>query len=96
MARLDARGSRVARRLVGVVVAGADRADAYALIDAEVVDPGDGAPAGTVSSAAWAPSRRAVVALATVHRRVDVPGRAVLRSPGGAGYDAELAVLPLT
>ncbi len=96
VARLDARGSRVARRLVGAVVAGGDRGDAYALVDAEVIDPGDGSPAGTVTSAAWAPSRGAVVALATVHRRVEVPGRAVLRAPDGAGYDAELAALPLT
>jgi folate-binding protein YgfZ len=67
VARLDARGNKVARRLCGLLIEspgdGADGA-ADALVGAELPH------GGTVTSAAWSPERRAVVALAYVHRSI--------------------------
>ena len=72
VARLDARGSNVARRLCGVVVVGRDRPPA-----GSAVWTADGAhEVGTLTSVAWSPGLDATVALATLHRRV-TPARAV-------------------
>jgi len=69
VARLDSRGSKVARRLCGVVVAG----DGRPPVGAAVWTADGGHEVGTLSSVAWSPARQAVVALATLHRRVDPP-----------------------
>jgi folate-binding protein YgfZ len=105
VARLDARGSKVARHLCGVVIADladtadtADTADAADAADtADTADPADTASqlqapeaveslvgsavftadgeheVGHLSSAAWSPRVGGVVALATLHRRVEPP-----------------------
>ena len=69
VARLDSRGSNVARRLCGIVVAESARPPRGA-----VVWTTDGAhEVGTLTSVAWSPGRQATVALAVLHRRVVPP-----------------------
>ncbi len=87
VARLDARGSNVAKRLSGVVVTNPG---------ASPPSPGtellvDGTPAGTLTSVAFSPGFGTHVALAYVARRVEVPGLGVL----GATGDLSARVLPL-
>ena len=86
VARLEARGANVARRLRGVVLdpAGEGLDDAtLVLADREV---------GRLTSVAWSPRFAAPVALAYVRRDVVLPAVAKL-TPGGAG--AEIRELPL-
>jgi folate-binding protein YgfZ len=86
VARLEARGAKVARRLRGVVLdpAGEGLDDAtLVLADREV---------GRLTSVAWSPRFAAPVALAYVRRDVVLPEVAKL-APGGAG--AEIRELPL-
>ncbi len=86
VARLDARGSNVARRLCGLVVDGPD-AGADAVVGAAVWSTGDKArEVGSVTSAAWSPGLGATVALAVLHRSVVPPAPVSLR-PGGAVVD---------
>jgi folate-binding protein YgfZ len=103
VARIDARGSRVARRLVGVVATEADPAAGglargMTLHGAEA-PPGSGPAedkvAGTVTSAAWSPELRAWVALGYLHRSVDVPGPVRVRSGDGLGGSRPARAEPL-
>jgi folate-binding protein YgfZ len=71
VARLDARGSNVARRLRTVVLDDPDT-DPAALAGAELTVAGRERPVGALTSAAWSPVRASVVALAFVHRSVAV------------------------
>jgi tRNA-modifying protein YgfZ len=87
VARLDARGSNVARRLRGLVIPGDRRA--------QPLEPGTevraaGKPVGGVTSIAWSPGLEATVALAYVHRSVEV-GQAVETG----GLSAQVRELPL-
>lgn len=103
VARLDARGNRVARRLCGLVVGATgddEPLDVALLAGAAVLVEGRDAPAGTVTSAAWSPALAAPVALAYLHRSVEVPGPVSLVTPGappgaGAQPPAEARTLPL-
>lgn len=108
VARLDARGSKVARRLCGVVV---DPAAGDAAGRGGTDDPPDPPPVGSVvwtpdgehqvgrlTSVAWSPGLGTGVALAMVHRRVEVPGPVLLRSDPAGGPEprpAEVRPLPL-
>jgi folate-binding protein YgfZ len=86
VARLDARGANVARRLRGVVVgpsAGCPEDATLVSGDREV---------GHLTSIAWSPGLAAHVALAYVRRDVVLPAVATVM-PGGA--DAEIRELPL-
>jgi folate-binding Fe-S cluster repair protein YgfZ len=65
VARLDARGNRVARRLCTVVAEGPE-----ALAPGAAVVAGGGKEAGVVTSAAWSPWAAAPVGLAFIHRSV--------------------------
>jgi folate-binding protein YgfZ len=105
VARLDARGSNVARRLVGLV-ASRDQEDGDPLtrgmtLHAGDAPPGDGAAGdkvvGTVTSAAWSSELGAPIALAYLHRSVGAPGPVRVRSGDGVGGSrpARAAVLPL-
>lgn len=90
VARLDARGSKVARRLCGLVVVGPARPPLGSAVwtsDAEF-------EVGTVTSVAWSENRGAVVALATLHRRVEPPATVLVRWEGGE-VKAEARPLPL-
>lgn len=111
IARLDARGNRVARRLCGVVLgAGAGsaaEADVAAakemdnLVGSELVVRGGDKTVGAITSAAWCPGVGGPAALAYLHRSVEVPGTVqvlVACEPGGAGVvpvDSQVRPLPL-
>ena len=91
VARLDARGSNVARHLRGLVVPGGARPPVGA-----AVWTADGAhQVGALSSVAWSESLGATVALATLQRRVVPPAPVVLRWDGHE-VAAEARPLPLT
>jgi folate-binding protein YgfZ len=96
VARIDARGNRVARRLQGVVVpapAGKCQIDrgADVLREDRIV--------GTVTSVAWSSRLDACCALAYVHRSVEAPAEVLLRSgsagEGRAEVPGEVRSLPL-
>ncbi|MHB8681904.1 MAG: CAF17-like 4Fe-4S cluster assembly/insertion protein YgfZ [Acidimicrobiales bacterium] len=87
VARLDARGNRVARHLRGLV------AGQELPVGAELVDAGSGKVVGAVTSSARSPVL-GPVALAYVHRDVTVPGAVSVRV-GAATVDAEVRLLPL-
>jgi len=96
VARLDARGNRVARRLCGVVAPGLGAATAASLLGAELWRPGPGGgldrgpdgekAVGRCTSAAWCPGLDAVAALGYLHRSVEVPADLVW-FPSGGGAD---------
>jgi folate-binding protein YgfZ len=103
IARLDARGNNVPRRLVGVV-GGTERggpplAAGMTLHAGEdpVTDVASDKVVGTVTSGAWSPEVGAWVALAYLHRSVEAPGPVRLRSGDGTGdaTPARVAALPL-
>jgi folate-binding protein YgfZ len=101
VARLDARGSKVARRLCGVVIdPTGDEPERAALVGASVVTADGAHEVGHLSSVAWSPRLQATVALATLHRRVTPPEWVSVT--WGAGGDqphevaAEARPLPLT
>lgn len=103
VARLDARGSRVPRRLCGLVVADGAPLDRSpdgigALVGSPVHAPGGEEPVGRVTSAAWCPgigARGAVGALCYLHRRVEVPGAVEVVLDGGGRLEAAARPLPL-
>jgi folate-binding protein YgfZ len=97
VARLDARGNNVPRRLVGVVAAGrlafgmtlhAAGPEPEVLTDKVV---------GTVTSATWSPELGAWAALGYLHRTIEAPGPIRVRSGDGVGGSspARVALLPL-
>ena len=86
VARLQARGANVARRLRGVVVdPGGECSQDATLVAGE-------RPLGRLTSVAWSPRFGATVALAYVRRDVVIPAGATL-TPGGA--QAEIREIPL-
>ena len=89
VARLDARGNRVARHLRALVAApggGLEAGD-------DLVDAATGKPVGRCTSAAWSPRLERPIGLGYVHRSVAVPGRVAAGGPGGS--DVEVRALPL-
>jgi folate-binding protein YgfZ len=104
VARIDSRGSNVARRLVGVVApAGEDTQLTRGMtLHGGEVPAGDGAAgdkvAGTITSAAWSTELGAWVALGYLHRSVEAPGPVRVRSGDGVGGSrpARATLLPLT
>jgi tRNA-modifying protein YgfZ len=110
IARLDARGSNVPRRLVGVVAGTEPLAFGMTLHRPDPPAPTDptdptGAPddpvadkvVGSVTSAAWSPEMGAWVGLAYLHRTVDAPGDIRIRSGDGLGgaRPARAVTLPM-
>jgi aminomethyltransferase len=91
VARLDARGSKVARHLRGLVVAG----DSRPPVGASVWTLDGEHEVGSLSSVAHSTRRGATVALATLHRRVE-PGDRVDVRWDGEEATADVAGLPLT
>jgi folate-binding protein YgfZ len=106
IARLDARGNKVARRLIGLV-ADADDADAEASrLSFGMTLHGPESPSddvavdkvvGTVTSGAWSSELGAWVALGYLHRSVEVPGSVRVRSGDGLGvaHRAATHLLPM-
>jgi tRNA-modifying protein YgfZ len=108
VARLDARGNRVARHLRGLVVLGLAPGGTEQAPGSEVVAPGsevvfEGKVVGAVTSSAWSPRFNCPVALAYVHRTVEPPSAVQLRrgaadapdAGSGETVDAEVRALPL-
>ena len=106
VARIDSRGSNVARRLVGVVApAGPPGGDALG----GGHDPARGGglrratvrpttrSSGPITSAAWSVELGAWVALGYLHRNVEAPGPVRVRSGDGVGGSrpARAELLPL-
>jgi folate-binding protein YgfZ len=105
VARIDSRGSNVARRLIGLVAPGEASGDP-ALVRGMTLHAGPAPEAdavledkvvGTVTSAAWSPEADAWVALGYLHRRVEAPGAVRVRSGDGVGGSlaARAELLPL-
>ncbi len=102
IARLDARGNNVPRRLVGVI-GGADRGGpplAYAMTLHAGEEPAEAISdkvVGTITSAAWSPECHAWIALAMLHRTVLSPGPIRVRSGDGLGgsHPAQAVDVPL-
>jgi tRNA-modifying protein YgfZ len=101
VARLDARGSKVARRLRGVVITDGtfDNGGADQIVGSPVLTADADHEVGHLSSAARSPGLHAVVGLATLHRRVEPPDEVVVaeRLPDGSTRHlrAECRALPL-
>jgi tRNA-modifying protein YgfZ len=99
VARLDARGSRVARRLCGVVAGDAEPAEAGLLVGASLWTPGGDRVIGRCTSATWCPGLGKVGALAYLHRSVDDVADLLWATdegaPAGARRPAAARPLPL-
>ncbi len=105
VARIDSRGGNVPRRLVGVVApAGSPESGeltAGMTLHAGATPADDGAAddkvVGTLTSAAWSVELGAWVGLGYLHRNVEAPGPARVRSGDGIGGSrpVEVAMLPL-
>ena len=103
VARLDARGSKVPRRLVGVVGRPGDETPLTRGMTLHAGEPpaGDAAAEdkvmGTVTSAAWSTELGAWAALGYLHRNVEAPGPVRVRSGDGVGGSRPVraALLPL-
>jgi folate-binding protein YgfZ len=96
VARLDARGTKVARRLAGVVIPKVAPGD-LPPVGASVVAEG-GAESGKLTSVAWSPGLEAGVALTLLHRRVDPPSAVEVTWESESGtrrFAAEARTLPL-
>jgi folate-binding protein YgfZ len=93
VARLDARGNKVARHLRGLVLGPQPRDAPPVVAGSELVaDDAPGAKSvGTVTSAAWSPALGCHVALGYVRRAVE-PGSLLQVRTGGT---AEVRTLPL-
>ena len=93
VARIDSRGSNVARRLVGVVApAGPPQDEPLApgmTLHAGPAPGDDGAAddkvAGTITSAAWSVELGAWIALGYLQRNAEAPGPVRVRSGDGIG-----------
>ena len=93
VARLDARGSNVARHLCGVVVP----SERSVPVGAAVWTTDGGHEVGSLTSVAWSVGADAYVALAVLHRRVVPPEAVEVRWDGGDARSvaAEARSLPL-
>jgi tRNA-modifying protein YgfZ len=95
VARLDARGTKVARRLCGIVVNDPERPPP---VGATVYTTDGEHQVGQLTSVAWSPGLRTTVALATLQRRVAPPAAVSVRwDEDGRSVDvgAEAKPLPL-
>jgi folate-binding protein YgfZ len=91
VSRLDARGSKVARALRAVTVE-VGPGEEWPPVGAEVVTADDSHSVGRLSSVAWSPGSASVVALATLHRRVQPPEPVLVRWRP-TDQDAEVTVV---
>jgi folate-binding protein YgfZ len=90
VARIDSRGSNVARRRCGMVVESLPGGPPPRA-GATVVTPDGAHEVGHLSSVAWSPGWEAMVALATLHRRVTPPEDVVVRWDDGDGSHSVVA-----
>jgi len=99
VARLDARGNRVARHLGGVVVEAGGDLDPATLVGAPLFAGGADKEVGRCTSAARCPGLGAVAALGYLHRSVEVPGPVTVEvsvaDRARVSLEAEARPLPL-
>jgi folate-binding protein YgfZ len=102
VARLDSRGSKVAKKLAGLVIGDGTgvggEADDLPPVGAAVWTADGEHEVGRLTSVAWSPQFSAPVALATLHRRVTPPETVAVRWDMDATprqVDAEARPLPL-
>jgi len=98
VARLDARGNRVARHLGGVVVDPTTTTEATSLLGAALFAGASDKAVGHCTSAAWCPGLGSLAALGYLHRSVEVPGPVTVEVPDADGtvrVGAEARWLPL-
>lgn len=96
IARLAARGSKVARRLVGVVFSEGDGSlDPSQVLGAPLRLPGEDAVVGRCASAAWCPGLETTAALGYLHRKVEVPAALECTVAGAGGVRVEARPLPI-
>lgn len=94
IARLDARGNRVARRLAGVVIsAGFSPPDAglgsRRLVGGELWTEAGDRPKGSITSAAWCPGVGGWAGIGYLHRSAEVPGPLEVRVPPAEEHPAD-------
>ncbi len=97
VARLDARGSNVARRLCGLLV-GEIEPGRLPPVGATIARAGDDRDSGHLTSVAWSPGFGVPVGLTVLHRRIAPPATVVLRwndDDGPRETPAEARPLPL-
>jgi folate-binding protein YgfZ len=73
VARLDARGNKVARRLCGIIIDPPVALDLAQLIGVPIFVPGGEKVLGSCTSAAWCPGVGGPAALGYLHRSVELP-----------------------
>ena len=93
VARLDARGNKVARHLRAVVAG--PGVPAPSLLGATLRAPGIERPVGLCTSAAFSPALGTAVGLAFVHRSVSPPAAVELEVGASGPVPAEVRTLPL-
>jgi len=97
VARLDARGSNVPRRLVGVIATARLAPGMTLHAGTAPVDVAADMVVGSITSAAWSPEVGSWVGLGYLHRTVASPGPVRVRSGDGLGgaEPAQVGPLPL-
>jgi folate-binding protein YgfZ len=97
VARLDARGSNVARRLCGIVLDGPAAGGSWAPVGATVSTTDGEHEVGRLSSVARSPGSGAGVGLAVVHRRVTPPAEVLVSwtTNDGSTVTAQAEARPL-
>ncbi len=98
VARLDARGSKVARRLCGVVLSDGDGSPErpWPQVGARVLTPDGSVEVGQLTSVAWSPALDATVALSLLHRRVTPPDTVLVDGGDGTWLTGDARTLPLS
>lgn len=94
VARVDARGANVPRRLRGVVVEGPAHGDAVAAVSPGAALVVGGEHVGSLTSAAWSPGHGATVALGYVRRRAVPPLDAGVVGPAGETLPCRIVEVP--
>ena len=99
VARLDSRGSKVARRLCAIVPGSGMEQEPASLVGARLTTPDGAKEVGRITSAAWCPGVGGPAGLAFVHRSVETGGRVMIEVPPEGGVPgpvpAEVRSLPL-
>jgi folate-binding protein YgfZ len=90
VARLDARGNRVARHLRGIVLGPLPDGLVRVPVGSDVVT--QETVVGAVTSSAWSPALGGAVALAYVHRKVEPPAEVEVRVGGDPGSGPTFSV----
>ncbi len=95
VARIDARGDNVPKRLRGIVVAPAPPDGGLTSVRPGSPVSVDGDVVGSLTSVAWSPRLSTTIALGYVHRRAVPPLRGRVERPDGTLVECEIVELPI-